>query len=585
MTQVKGKTTAETIISDSDARAFKQRPSSPMHISSVLEHSSSAILSLVKACKTIRGLNQVHAHIVRRGYEQDHFLVAHFISTCTTVIPINLSYPTSVFNSVTCPNIYLWNILVKSHCASSCLKECLSLFSRMRRGSNVVPDEYTFPSLIKACSNALALTEGRIVHGVALRCGTVGDVFVGSTLIDLYGKCGDIKSARKVFDGMSARNEVSWTAMMVGYLNIGNIGAARCLFDEMPVRNEVTWNAMINGLVKLGEMDSARKVFDSMPLRSEVSFTTLIEGYAKAGDMASARSLFDDLTQKDLVSWSVLMSGYLQNGKPGEVVKAFDEMWAMNLKPDEFILVSLMSACSQLGSSELANWIESYMSNGSFDLRRAHVAAALVDMNAKCGNMEHATLLFEEMPQRDLISYCSMMQGLCIHGHGRQAVNLFEKMIDEGIRPDDVAFTVILTACSRAGLVDDGCRFFDLMIRKYFINPSADHYACMVNLLGNCGNLKAAYELIRSMPVDSHVGAWGALLGACRLHCEIDLGEAVACRLFELEPQNAGNYVLLSNIYAEADRWLNVSRLRAKMRDKGLRKIPGCSYVEPTSSS
>ncbi|GFQ04039.1 putative pentatricopeptide repeat-containing protein at5g37570 [Phtheirospermum japonicum] len=494
-----------------------------MPFSSVLEHSSPAILSLLRACKTIRHLNQVHAHIVRRGYDQDHFLIAHFISISAALLPTNLSYPTGVFHSVACPNIYLWNILLKANCDKSRLHECFSFFRRMRNGPNVVlPDKYTFPSLIKACSNSLALREGRIIHGATVRCGTERDVFVGSSLIDFYGKCGEIECARNVFDGMSVRNEVSWTAMMVGYLNIGDMSSAGRLFDEMPVRNEATWNAMIKGLVKLGDVSSARKLFDIMPLRSEVSFTTLIDGYAKGGDMASARSLFDQLTRKDLVSWSALMSGYVQNGKPVEAVTAFGEMQALNLKPDEFVMVGLMSACSQLGSLELAKWIESYMSDGSFDLTRAHVSSALVDMNAKC-------------------------------------------------------------ACSHAGLVDDGCRFFDLMTREYFISPSADHYACMVNLLGKAGKLEAAYELIRSMPVETHAGAWGALLEACRLHCDIDLGEAVARRLFEFEPRNAGNYVLLSNIYAEADMWLNVSHVRDKMNERGVRKIPGCSYVESTS--
>ncbi|KAL0358545.1 UNVERIFIED_CONTAM: putative pentatricopeptide repeat-containing protein [Sesamum angustifolium] len=476
----------------------------------VLEHSSSAILTLLRACKTIRDLNQVHSHIIRRGCEQDHFLIAQFISICATVLPTNVSYSTSVFNCVTCPNIYLWNILMKAHCENYSLYECFSLFNRMRNAVNVVPDKYTFPSLIKACSNYLALREGKIVHGVTVR------------------------------------NEVSWTAMMVGHLNIGDIDAARCLFDEMPKRNEATWNAMIKGLVKLGDLKSARKVFDVMPSRNEVSFTTLIDGYAKAGDMVAARSLFDELPQKDVVSWSALMSGYVENGKP-------------------------------VGSLELAKWIESYMKNESFDLRRAHVAAALVDMNAKCGNMERATILFREMPKRDLISYCSMIQGLCIHSRGPQAVLLFDRMIDEGIRPDDVAFTVILTACSHAGLEDDGCRLFDLMIHNYSISPSPDHYACMVNLLGKSGKVQAAYELIQSTPVETHAGAWGALLGACRLHGDMDLGEVVAHRLFELEPHNAGNYVLLSNIYAEADRWLNVFHLRDRMSERGVRKIPGCS--------
>lgn len=546
---------------------------------------SSSLLPLLRACKAIRDLIQLHAHMVRRGYQQDHFLIAHFISICTAIEPSNLSYPTSVFDAVVSPNIYLWNILMKIQCNNYSLKECFSLFGRMRRGSNVAPDKYTFPSLIKACCNNSALREGMVVHGMAVRYGTEGDVFVGSSLIDFYGKCGEIEYARKVFDGMSVRNEVSWTAMMVGYLNLGRVDEAKHLFDEMPKRNDVTWNAVIKGLVKLGDLKGARKVFDEMPTKDEVSFTTLIDGYAKAGDMLSARSLFDELPKKDLVSWSALMSGYVQSGRAVEAVKAFGEMQAANIRPDEFVMVSLMGACSQLGSLELAKWIESHMRKGRFDLRRAHVAAALVDMNVKCGNMERAEALFEEMPKRDLVSCCSMIQGLCLHGRSTQAVTLFDRMLAEGTRPDNVAFTVILTACSYAGLVDDGCRFFNLLTDKYSISPSPDHYACMVNLLGKSGRLKAAYELIQSMPLESHTGAWGALLGACRLHGDIDLGEEVAARLFKLEPQSAGSYVLLSNIYAEAERWLQVCHLRDKMSERGVRKIPGYSYVEPTTST
>ncbi|XP_073310154.1 putative pentatricopeptide repeat-containing protein At5g37570 [Primulina huaijiensis] len=549
----------------------------------LLGNPSSAVLPLLKACKTIKDLNQVHSHIIRRGYDQDHFLITLFISLCTSIMPTNLSYPTSLFVCVSDPNIYLWNTMMKAQCESISLNDCFLFFRRMRRALNVAPDEYTFTSLIKGCVRNLGLREGRVVHGVVLRCGSESDVFVGSSLIDFYGKCGEIECARKLFDGMRIKNEVSWTAMMTCYLNFGNLGAARRVFDKMPKRNEVAWNSMIKGLVKFGDLNSARKLFDMMPSKDEVSFTTLIDGYAKAGDMAAARALFDKLPEKDLVSWSALISGYVQNGKPGAAMNVFGEILSAGVKPDEFVMVSLMSACSQLGSLELAKWIESYMSNGSFDFKRPHVAAALVDMNAKCGNMERATFLFEEMPRHDLISFCSMIQGLTTHGSGAQAVQLFDRMLDEGIRPDAVAFTVILTACSRAGLVDDGCRYFDLMIREYSINPSPDHYACMVDILGKSGKLKAAYELVRSMPVESHAGAWGALLGACRLHCDIDLGQDVARRLFEFEPQSAGNYVLLSHMYAEADRWLDIFHLRDKMRDKGVQKVPGYSYLEPVT--
>lgn len=449
----------------------------------------------------------------------------------------------------------------------------------MQKAPGVTPDKYTFPPLIKMCAHSLALREGLVLHGLTVRLGTDSDVFVGSSLIHFYGKCKNVEYARKVFDIMPIRNEVSWTAMIVGYLNSGDALEAENLFGKTPKRNLATWNAMISGFVKFGNLKSARQLFDEMPERDAASYTTMIDGYAKAGDMASARMLFEQSEEKDIVSWSALISGYAQNGQPSEAVKMFYRMQSLSIKPDEFVMVSLMSACSQLGCLELAKTIDSYMHASSFDLSRVHVAAALVDMNAKCGNMDRASMLFEQMRIRDIISYCSMIQGLSIHGRGPQAVALFERMLKEGLVPDNIAFTVILTACSHAGLVEDGCRYFDSMVNEYSLEPSPDHYACLIDLLGRSGKLKTAYDLLKSMPVEPHAGAWGALLGACKLHCDLELGEEVARRLIELEPSNAGNYVLLSDIYAAANKWLDVSLLRLQIRERGLRKIPGCSWI------
>ncbi|KAF8407883.1 hypothetical protein HHK36_007021 [Tetracentron sinense] len=509
-----------------------------------------SISSVLKSCKTTRNLEQIHAQIIQKGAEQDNYLITQFVCLCNSFF--NIRYATTIFNRVSQPNIYLWNSVIKGYCQNSTVVATISIFNRMKR-SEVVPDKFTFPSLIKACSNQSAIREGQAIHGSTLRYGTETDIFVRTSLIDLYGKCRHIGCARKIFDGMSMRNEVSWTAMIAGYTNSGDMEAARKLFDEMSCRNLATWNAMVSGYAKFGDLKNARKLFDEMPDRNVVSFTSLIDGYAKAGDMASARFLFEQSPDRDIVSWSALISGYVQNGQPNEAVKIFLEMGVRNVRPDEFVIVSLMSACSQVGSLDLAKWVDSYVTRNFIDHRRVHVASALIDMNAKCGNMERATSLFEEMPKRDLISYCSMIQGLSIHGREAQAVRLFSRMLEEGLTPDDVAFTVILTTCSHAGLVEEGCHYFNSMKNDYSIAPSPDHYACMVNLLGRSGQLQAAYDLIKSMPVEPHAGAWGALLGACRLHCDIELGEVVAGQLFELEPHNAGNYVLLSNIYAAAN--------------------------------
>ncbi|KAI4348921.1 hypothetical protein L6164_009585 [Bauhinia variegata] len=538
--------------------------------------SSSSSYRLLKACKTINHLHKCHAHIIRKGLEQDHFLITQLIYLSNSLA--NLTYSETVFNRVLRPNTFLWNSLIIGYCQKSCFVDTISTFICMKREVGI-PDKYTYPSVIKAYSSMCKVREGKSIHGSAVRYGVERDVFIGTSLIDMYGKCEEIHDARKVFDGMPDRNVVSWTAMVDGYVTFGDVVEAYKLFDEMPHRNVASWNAMIRGFVKDGDLNSASSIFYAMPVKNVVSFTTMIDGYAKGGDMVSARYLFEQASDKDIVAYSALISGYVQNRQPDEALNIFLEMESKNVKPDEFVLVSLMSACSQLGSLELAQWVDSYVSKSSIDLAQDHVIAALVDMNAKCGNIERASKLFQGMSNRDLISYCSMIQGLSFHGRGIEAINLFNRMLAEGITPDEAAFRIILTTCSHAGFVDEGWHYFNSMKDKFDIVPSPDHYACMVDLLSRSGHLRAAYELIKSMPMEPDAGAWGALLGACKLYNDLDLGMIVANRLFEIEPQNPANYVLLSNIYAAAGRWIDVSCVRNKMRERGVRKRSGCSQI------
>ncbi|MFS7957565.1 putative tetratricopeptide-like helical domain superfamily [Helianthus anomalus] len=543
-----------------------------------LSSSSPSPLSLLKSCKTFRTLEQIHAQIIRKGSEQDHVLISEFISICNSLYPNKITYAATVFDRVLQPNIYLWNTLIKGYSTYSSFATCFGFFRRMKQ-SCVCADTYTFPSIIKACSSVVALKEGRVVHGLIVKSGLEDDVFVGSSLVDFYGKCGQVYNARKVFDEMFVRNEVTWTSMIVGYSSTGDYLEAKKLFDEMPERNGASWNAMINGFVKSGDLVGAKLLFDEMPEKDTVSFGTMIDGYAKSGNMVSARALFDQSPEKDIVSWSAMISGYAQNGQPKEAVKMFNDMLSRNVKPDEYVMVSLMSACSQTGDWELAKCVDSYLSESSIDLGQHHVTAALVDMHAKCGNLERAAMLFDKMPTRDLVSYCSMIQGLSVHGHAVQAIALFRKMLAEGLTPDDAAFTIILSACSHVDLVDEGCHFFEIMVNEYSIAPSTDHYACKVSLLGRAGRLREAYDILKEMPMEPHAGAWGGLLWACRIHGDVALGKEVADRLIKIEPQNPANYVLLSDIYAASNQWSDVHHVRNLMSEKGIRKLCGRSWI------
>ncbi|XP_050217137.1 putative pentatricopeptide repeat-containing protein At5g37570 isoform X2 [Mercurialis annua] len=423
--------------------------------------SDPSIRTLIYSCKTIAHLHQLHARIIRQGLEQDHFIISNFLNISTSI-----TYSTSVFNSVNSPSTILYNVIFKFYAHKCRFEEAMSLYVRMKKSEYASPDKYTYPQLIRLCSNDRRLKEGEGFHGSVIRIGLGDDLYVGSSLVDFYGKCKEILSARKVFDEMPQRNVVSWTAMVVGYLNVGDIGNGMRVFDQMPERNVMSWNGVICGLVKAGDLRNASKVFDEMGERNVGSFTVMIDGYAKAGDMISARELFEKAPEVDIVAWSALISGYTQNGQPDEAVKMFLEMELKNVMPDEYVMVSLMSACSQLGSLDLAKRVDCYLSRSSIDIEQSHVIAALIDMNVKCGNIDRAKTLFEQMHSRDLVTYCSMIHGLSIHGCSKEAVGLFNRMLNEKVIPDEAAFTVILTACSRGGLVEEGVHYFETMKDK-----------------------------------------------------------------------------------------------------------------------
>ncbi|CAH2079622.1 unnamed protein product [Thlaspi arvense] len=295
-------------------------------------------------------------------------------------------------------------------------------------------------------------------------------------------------------------------------------------------------------------------------------------------------SVFERVRHPCTYLWNCFIKGYSNRFLFFETVSLLVRMMRQGLaRPDDHTFPMIMKVCANNGQvrvgSTVHGLIDSYLQERMKKYSSHYVVPALINMNAKCGHMDRAAALFEEMPRRDLVSYCSMMEGMAIHGCGGEAVQLFERMLEEGIVPDKVAFIVILKVCGQAGLVEDGLRYFELMQRKYSIVVSPDHYSCIVSLLSRSGKLKEAYELIKSMPVEAHASAWGSLLGGCSVHGDTKIAEAVARRLFELEPQSGSNYVLLSNIYAALDRWGDVAHLRDRMKENGIKKISGRSWI------
>uniref|UniRef100_A0A7N2LB22 Chlororespiratory reduction 4 n=1 Tax=Quercus lobata TaxID=97700 RepID=A0A7N2LB22_QUELO len=462
-----------------------------------------------------------------------------------------MAYARRVFDQIPDPpNIALWNAMFKGYAQNESYREVLVLFSNMK-SLDVMPNCFTFPLVLKSCGKINAYLEGQEVQCVAIKGGFRADPFVGTTLIDMYAGGGAVREAYKVFGEMVERNVVAWTSMISGYILCRDMVSARRLFDLAPERDVVLWNTMVSGYIELGDMVAARKLFDEMPNRDVMSWNTVLNGYANNGDVEACERLFEEMPERNIFSWNGLIGGYAQNGKFFEVMETFKRMLIEgNVLPNDVTLVIALSACSRLGAPDLENAVD----------------------------------VFKSMARKDLITWNTIINGIAMHGHGSDALNLFCEMKNAGETPDGITLIGILSACTHMGLVEDGFSYFQSMVDDYSIVPQIKHYGCMVDLFARAGLLEQAIEFVRKMPMEADAVIWAALLGACRIYKNTELAEVAFDQLIKLEPKNPSNFVMLSNIYGDLGRWKDVARLKVSMRDTGLRKLPGCSLIEVNDS-
>lgn len=484
------------------------------------------------------------------------------------------------------------------------------MYGEMHR-LGICSSSFAISSALRACARTVDKNSGSLIHAQAHKLGFCTCVYVQTALLDLYSRVSDMETAQRIFSEMPQKNVVSWNSTLFGYVKLGNIKMARKIFDEipdkdviswnsmisgyakighmeqagllfkqMPQRNSSSWNAMLSGYIDCGNIDSARRLFDAMPQRSNISWITMIAGYSKCGDVDSARLLFDQMAAKDLLVYNAMIACYAQNSQSREALLLFNDMIKpnVNIFPDEMTFSSIISACSQLGDLQFGSWIESCMLRLGIRMDN-QLVTALIDMYAKCGSIDEAYQLFNGLRKKDVVSFSAMILGLGINGRAIDAVRLFDDMIEADINPNLHTFSGLLTAYNHAGLVEEGYQRFKSM-NSYGLVASVDHYGIMVDLLGRAGLIKEAYDLVTSMPSQPHPGVWGALLLACRMHNNVKIGEIAAMHCFELEPDRAGYYSLLANIYASAGMWNSVKKIRKIMGEKGFIKVPGCSWVE-----
>ncbi|XP_057422183.1 pentatricopeptide repeat-containing protein At2g35030, mitochondrial-like [Lotus japonicus] len=401
-------------------------------------------------------------------------------------------------------------------------------------------------------------------------------------IIKALARCGRIEDAQWHFNQMQERDVSSWTTMVDGLAKSGRIDDARALFDRMPLRNVVSWNAMITGYAQNRRLDEALELFERMPERDMASWNAMLTGFFQNGELNRAEKLFAELPQKDVITWTSMMTGYAQHGLSEEALKMFTKMQANGgLKPNNGTFVTVLGACSGLASLTEGQQIHQLISKTGFQ-ENTRVVSALINMYSKCGELHIARKIFDDglLRQRDLISWNGMIAAYAHHGYGNEAINLFNKMQELGFQANDVTYVELLTACSHAGLVDEGIQYFDKLLKNRSIQVKEDHYACLVDLCGRAGRLKEAFYIIEGLGVKLSLSVWGPLLAGCNVHGNADIGKLVATKILKVEHENAGTYSLLSNMYASVGKWKEAANVRMKMKDKGLKKQPGCSWIE-----
>eukprot|EP01018_Ginkgo_biloba_P007459 Gb_18840 [translate_table: standard] len=467
-------------------------------------------------------------------------------------------------------DVVSWTVMITGYGKNGRVSEAYNLFDKM-------PDRdvVSWTAMITAYAQNGRMDDARQLFDKMPK----RNVVTWAAMIEGYLENGSLDDAIHLFDKMPERNSFSWNAMIAGYARHGRVEDASQLFENMPERNIVSWNTMIAGYAQNGRMDEARHLFDTMPRRNVVSWTAAITGYAQIGQMEDARHLFDKMPERDAVAWNAIIAGYAQNWQYEESVLLFSEMQRIGLRPNQSSFASVLSACTSLACLELGKQVHDHILKNGFE--SAVISGnALITMYAGCGSLGDAIHVFSKMTGRDVVSWTAMITGYAQHGCGKEALRLFKQMQLEGIKPDDITFIGVLFACSHAGLVDEGLDVFDAISRDHCITPTIEHYACMVDLLGRSGQVEEAEDFINRMPVKPSALVWRTLLGACGIHLNLDIGKRVAECLLELNPQNAGTYVLLSNIYAAAGRWDGVGMVRTLMKDRGVKKQPGYSWIE-----
>ncbi|KAK2650569.1 hypothetical protein Ddye_018058 [Dipteronia dyeriana] len=545
-----------------------------------------ATLQSLTNTKSFKQGQQLHAHIIVSGTLEDNTYlstkIAAFYASCGRMTQAQV-----LFDGIVLKSSFLWNFMIRGYACNGLGMRSLALYREMLSFGQKT-DNFTYPFVLKACGELLLVEIGRRVHCEVVVSGFESDIYVGNSLIAMYVNFDDLALARIVFDRMLDRDLVSWNTMISGYTKHGKAREAFVVFDLMRKAGfNVDGRTLLSLLSACGCIQARNQgreihgyaVRNSYRIYNKFLNNSLIQMYSDCNSMVDARRLFEGVQLKDTVSWNSMIAGYARNEDAVESLRLFCRMVMEGGRPDEVTVVAVLGACDQITALQFGMVVHSHIVKKGFNENNI-VGTSLIDVYSKCGSLACSRNVFDEMPNKNLVSWSAMVSGYGIHGKGREAVSLFHEMVASDITPDEGVVTSVLSACSHAGLVIEGKEIFDRMAKDYNIKPGLAHYSCLVDLLGRAGQLDEAYKLIKTMEVNPTSDIWAALLSACRLHHNVELAEISSQKVFDMNPKAVGSYICLSNIYAAEKRWDDVERVRVMVRRKGFKKPPGCSFTE-----
>ncbi|XP_038906998.1 pentatricopeptide repeat-containing protein At1g26900, mitochondrial [Benincasa hispida] len=552
------------------------------NLSHAISSGDAKLLFLLKSCNGTAEISQIHCYMVKTALDLVPFTLSKLLASAI----LDIKYAASIFREIRNPNLFMFNTMLRGHSNSNDSKQAFVIFNDLRN-RDFLPDEFSFITILKACARELAIDVGQGIHGIVHRSGHSLFNHVKNILLHFYCACGQIGDAHKLFDEIPQRNDlVSWNTLMGGYLHASQPIVVLDFFRQMCRRGLIasvnTVLTVSSAVCDVGNTMDGKSLHGQcikLGLCSDLNVVTcLIDMYAKFGDLDEGETLFNEVAEKDVILWNCLIDNYARNGLIEKAVASLHLMKLEGTRPNSSTLACLISACATFNAVSTGKYLGNYVEEGL--VLDVVLGTTLIDMYAKCGFLDKAIDVFNKIQNKDVKTWTAMITGYGAHGQTRKAIETLYRMEKEGFRPNEITFLAVLNACSHGGKVAEGIRCFKRMVYEYGMTPKIEHYGCIIDLLGRAGLLEEAHNLIKSLPSEGDITGWRALLAACRVYGDVELGESVKRMLVDLNDEHPTDSMLLSSTYAIAGRLSDYTQYQQIKEGNRRKEVTGSSQMQ-----